>query len=232
MTGAGDAPSEREEIEMLLPWYAMGRLDAADRARVVDWLARDPGLARQLVLIEEERLATVQSVESLPVPSRLSATSVTARQMPPRAGLVGLSARLTGWFDDTLSQLSPAGLRWAAASALLLIAVQAASVGVLLRGAEPIARYETASGEAGQRPAGSFVLVHLVDGANVALLGQALREVGATIADGPTADGLYRVRLGPADLDAAKLQLTLDRMRARVDVFQLVLAEPARRPSP
>lgn len=232
MSGSSDAPSEREDIEMLLPWYAMGRLDAADRARVVDWLARDPALARQLALIEEERVATVQAAESLPVPARLSANSIASRPMPSRAGLAGLIERMTSWFDDALSQLSPAGLRWAAAGALMLIAVQGIGVGVLLRGAEPIARYETASGETGQRQAGTFAVVRLVDGAHVALLGQALRELGLTIAHGPTADGLYRIRLGPADLEAAKVQSLLAQMRARSDVFGLVLAEPARRPSP
>ncbi len=38
---------EREEIEILLPWYAAGTLNRRDTARVEDALANDAELARQ-----------------------------------------------------------------------------------------------------------------------------------------------------------------------------------------
>ena len=34
--------TERDEVELLLPWYESGRLDAADKARVEEFLANDP----------------------------------------------------------------------------------------------------------------------------------------------------------------------------------------------
>jgi len=60
---------EREEIEMLLPWYVTGKLDRTDAARVESYLARHPRLAAQLDLIRAERDETVLANEALGRPS-------------------------------------------------------------------------------------------------------------------------------------------------------------------
>ena len=75
---------EREEIEMLLPWYATGRLDRADRAKVESYLARHPQMSAQLDLIRAEREQTVLANEALGSPSadardRLMASLPAAR---------------------------------------------------------------------------------------------------------------------------------------------------------
>ena len=57
------------EIEMLLPWYATGTLNARDFRMVDEALARDPELARQYVVIRDEYAATVDLNERLGVPS-------------------------------------------------------------------------------------------------------------------------------------------------------------------
>ena len=62
---------EREEIEMLLPWYVTGKLDRTDAARVESYLARHPRLAAQLDLIRAERDETVLANEALGRPSAL-----------------------------------------------------------------------------------------------------------------------------------------------------------------
>ena len=59
------AAAEREEIEMLLPWYVSGRLDADDRARVERHLARDASLRLQLDLIGAERQEAIAANEAL-----------------------------------------------------------------------------------------------------------------------------------------------------------------------
>jgi hypothetical protein len=232
MTKTQDAPDERDEIEMLLPWYATGRLDEADRAKVATWLARDEALARQLAIIEEEQDATRLAAEAMPAPARMSVERVVARIPERRANPAGLHAAVTGWLDRALASLSPAGLRWAATAALLLVVVQAAGIGLLMRGGGSERGYETASGQAGRVATGLFVIVRIDDSVSVATLGSALAEIGATIEHGPTADGLYRLRIGPADLDEAVRKDKLDRLRARSEVFPLVLPEPARRSQP
>jgi anti-sigma factor RsiW len=78
------ADAEREEFEMLLPWYATGRLGPSDRARVEAYLAIHPEMARQIDLVRAERDETVAANEALGWPSaaateRLMAALPTAR---------------------------------------------------------------------------------------------------------------------------------------------------------
>jgi len=60
---------EPDEIEMLLPWHATGRLSARDSRRVTKALARDPELARQYAVIRDEYGGTVDFNELLGAPS-------------------------------------------------------------------------------------------------------------------------------------------------------------------
>src|SRR5664279_306798 len=60
---------EPGEIEMLLPWHAAGTLNARDARRVEEALARDPELAKQYAVIQEEYAETIHLNESLGAPS-------------------------------------------------------------------------------------------------------------------------------------------------------------------
>ena len=60
---------EPGEIEALLPWHAAGTLSARDSRRVEEALARDPALARQYAVIQEEFAETIHLNESLGAPS-------------------------------------------------------------------------------------------------------------------------------------------------------------------
>ena len=60
---------EPSEVEMLLPWYAAGTLNARDGRRVEEALASDPELARQYAVIREEYAETIDLNESLGAPS-------------------------------------------------------------------------------------------------------------------------------------------------------------------
>ena len=53
------------EIEALLPWHAAGTLGARDSRRVKEALARDPLLARQFAVVQEEYAETIALNESL-----------------------------------------------------------------------------------------------------------------------------------------------------------------------
>jgi hypothetical protein len=57
------------EIEMLLPWHAVGTLNARDRRRVEEALAREPALAKQYAVVREEYAETIDLNESLGAPS-------------------------------------------------------------------------------------------------------------------------------------------------------------------
>jgi anti-sigma factor RsiW len=57
------------EIEQLLPWYAVGALNARDTKSVEEALARDVRLAARFAEIEEEYAAIIDLNENLGAPS-------------------------------------------------------------------------------------------------------------------------------------------------------------------
>jgi hypothetical protein len=61
-----DAATQQREV---LTWHAAGRLSARDAQRLDEALARDPELARQYAVIQEEYGETVHLNESLGAPS-------------------------------------------------------------------------------------------------------------------------------------------------------------------
>jgi anti-sigma factor RsiW len=229
MSRTDDAPSERDEIEMLLPWYATGRLDAADTARVADWIARDPLLANHLKMIEEEHSQVVASAETVRMPAGMSQRTLSVIPGTARAG--GVIDRFSDWLDAAISSLSPSRLKWVAAAALLLIALQATSIGVLLQGYGNQGDYRTASGRSISAD-GTFVLVRISDVASVATLNSALKSLEATIVAGPTAEGFYRIRIGSTSTDETARTASIERMKARSEIFTLVLPEPRSRTAP
>src|ERR1700750_3267916 len=60
---------EPGDIELLLPWHAAGTLNARDVRRVEEALSRDPDLARQYAVIQEEYAETIGLNETLGAPS-------------------------------------------------------------------------------------------------------------------------------------------------------------------
>jgi hypothetical protein len=135
---------EPGEIELLLPWYAAGTLNARDSKRVADALARDPELGRQYAAIQQEYAETIALNETLGAPSMRAMQKLFAAidaepaqaASPPR----GLAASLLGFFDT----LSPRALAWSAGLGVLLVLAQAGIIAaVLLR--SPPATLQTAS---------------------------------------------------------------------------------------
>lgn len=221
MTSANETIPERDEIEMLLPWYATGKLDKADRARVEEWLAHEPAMMRQLGLIRAEQEQSIRSNEDIAFPRRLSVDSVMAH-----AGLAGTSrpGPLHAVLDavrDFFQMPTPGAVRWAAAAAAVVIVAQAAVIGVV--GTSPdTAGYQTASGE--QRPisAGTFALVRFADGAALKDVTAVLASLDMAITDGPRAGGFYRVRLAAANLDDAARAARMAELGKRSDLVLFV----------
>ncbi|MEM6498405.1 MAG: hypothetical protein AAF709_16980, partial [Pseudomonadota bacterium] len=69
MTDTMEKFTEREEIEMLLPWYESGTLDPADFERVERYLEAHPEMRTQLELVGDERFETTIANEMLGAPS-------------------------------------------------------------------------------------------------------------------------------------------------------------------
>lgn len=138
-------------IEALLPWHAAGTLNAQDRRMVEDALLRDPDLARQYAVIQEECAATIQLNESLGAPSPRALeklfAAIDAEPVPGRA--VAAS-----WFTGLFAALSPRTLAWSAVAAAAVLLVQAGIIGSLLLQPGPGAPFQTADNRPPPPPSG------------------------------------------------------------------------------
>ena len=215
------ADAEREEIEMLLPWYVTDRLDPSDRAKVEAYLATHPDVAHQLDLVREERHETVAGNEALGWPSaaateRLMATLPAAH--PGRGALRALKGglqQIAGLFTAPTS----GAVRWAAVAAAVLIAVQTVAIATLV--SERSAPYRTASGP--QAGDGIAVLVTFADDAKATAISELLAEFDARIVDGPKAGGVYKIRLRTDDRSQSAREALVRKLAERRDVIRAIL---------
>lgn len=227
MSTNGKMSKERDEIEMLLPWYESGTLDDADTRRVEAWLAQDPVLSERLALVREEREATVEANEAAGAPGpgaldRLMASIETREASPAGAQNTGL----WDWASRLFGAPVPAGLQWAAAAAVVIIVIQAGALGVLLSPGGPQgAGYETASRENVAPAEGTFALIRFSDQATASEIAGFLSDADMTIVDGPKPGGVWKVRLSQRTLTSAEKDDLLKKLRSNQNL--VTMAVPA-----
>ncbi len=222
MTEQAAADVEREEIEKLLPWYVTGRLDCVERARVENYLARNPDACAQLDLIRAEREQIVFANEALGSPSagafdRLIASLPTASP--------NLSQRATGGdplrrVADFFTVPTARGVRWAAcAAAAVIVVLSAAITGILV--VRHSGSYQTAIGQS--RDDGVSALIAFVDEARAPAIARLLVEFDASIVDGPKPGGVYKIRLRTVVRLQSEKDALLRRLAERRDIVRIVL---------
>lgn len=224
MSDSNPTLSDREEVEALLPWYAAGALDAADTRRVEAALAADPQLEASYRLALDELAAAVDDNQALGAPSPRAMdklfAAIDAEPRSARSLAHDLGARISALF----ASLSPRTLIWATAAAALVIAIQAGVIGSELArpGKAPV--YATASAPSVPAAPGTYAFVQFAPKATAAQIGETLKANGAAIVDGPTADGLYRLRLAKAALPPEQRNALAARLQ---DGKVIVFAAPA-----
>jgi hypothetical protein len=219
MSGIDEHLSEREEIEMLLPWYVTGRLDASDTARVEAYLAQHPDMLSQLAVIAEEQTVTVEDNEAIR-PRLASAESLVARTATRGSAIsswfTGIVERVKSLFDAP----TPGAVRWAAAAAAVIICLQAAALGTLLT--QDTGGYQTASrpGIAGEHA--PVALIAFTDRASIADIARILAENRLRIVDGPLPSGFFSVRFED-DATGEEQRRRIDAVLARKDLIRAVM---------
>lgn len=210
---------ERDEIEMLLPWYETGRLSAAEMRRVEAYLRLHPEMTARLALIREELAETIAGNEMLGMPNfaardRLMAQIAADAGAMPHAG-AGLKAWWTRWLPEGLSP----GLALAAAAAVLVILVQAAAlISLNLRDAGDDG-YRVASGKQAQSAeAGTLLLIRFAETASAGEIAALLQSVGGTIVDGPKPGGMFKLRVSPRILSNEERDMILAKLREKTDI--------------
>ena len=221
---------EPGEIEMLLPWHAAGTLNARDARRVDDALARDPELARQYAVIQEEYAETIHLNESLGAPSARAMQTLFAAidgepARNPSASL-NLSARISEFF----AKLSPRTLAWSASLGALALLLQAGVIGVVLVKNQN-AIFQTASLsmnepvtlDLGAAPP-PRALVRFAPDARVADVTALLDSYQASIVDGAKG-GMFRLQFGNKPMTKDEIASLMSRLQSEKIVNLAVAAE-------
>jgi anti-sigma factor RsiW len=209
--------SDREpgDIEAMLPWYATGKINAADKALIDKALASDPELARRLAIVREEVGAVADLNERLPGASPRALDKIMAGiAAEPREAPVLKRAQqgLLDWLGGTLQAFAPRTLALAACAAICVVALQTAMLGGIFGSPDGSARYGTASAPS-PVAVGSVVMVAFVPSATAADIMAFLKRFDASIVDGPRASGLFRIKVSNEKLNQAQLDAILAAMQ-------------------
>jgi len=200
--------NEPSEIELSLPWYGAGTLRRRDRQRVEEALRDDPDLARHVDLVREELAETIHLNETLGAPSAAAADRLMAAiEAETEAARKRVPGALAGWLTGFFASLSPRTLAVAASFVTLAIALQ----GVMI--ADIFTRPQNTPVLENEHHHGTFARIRFVRQANAAEITNFLQDNQATMVDGPTGGGLYRVRLGMKALAKEELHRIIARIR-------------------
>jgi hypothetical protein len=200
-----NATGEREAngIEELLPWHAAGTLGHGDRERVEAALARDPELARRYELVREELAQTIHLNETLGAPSPRAMAALFAKIDAEPARRPAASLNLAARVGEFFAALSPRTLVWSASAAALAILLQAGLIAGILLHEKRSSGYETAAAPSIMSDNGDYVLIRFQPQASAADVTKFLEINKLSIAAGPSAGGLYRVRIAETKLPQA-----------------------------
>ncbi len=194
------------EIEELLPWHAAGTLSRSDARRVEDALARDPELARRYALVRDELGETIVLNETLGAPSAHAMEKLFAKIDAEPARKAALSLNLGARVAEFFASFSPRTLAFAGCAAVLAILLQAGIIASLAIKETKTGGYETASAPTNPPVGeGAFTLIRFAPQATQDDVTKFLEANKFSMASGPMAGGLYKVRVSMTALPKADL---------------------------
>lgn len=200
-----------EDVELLLPWHAAGTLSRRDAARVEQALANDNELAARYEMVREELGEAIRLNETLGAPSARAMQQLFAKIDAEPVRKPKISFNLGAWLTDFVTGFQPRTLAYGAAAAALAIVLQAGILaGVFLKDGGP--GFTSASRTVNEE--GAFVAVRFNPQASAADVTKFLADNKATIVGGPTAGGMFKLRVSAKPLSEPELTAVVTRMTA------------------
>lgn len=192
-----------EALDRLLPWYVNGTLEGEELRQVESYLERSSHAREEVELLRAlRRQVKDEAIESSPGELGLQRLKRQIKQEGQQPG----ADRMTG---RTLSVAS--FWRPLAVAACLVVMIQA---GVMIGLGDFGGEVEVAGGGAGL--SAPVLQVTFAPDATEQEIRDVLQSAGASIADGPNALGVYRLRL--VDPDATTVDEALATLNASSDV--------------
>ena len=210
---------EPGEIEALLPWHAAGTLSARDTRRVEDALARDPALAKQYAVIQEEYAETIALNESLGAPSARAMQKLFAAIDAEPARKPSVSLNISARVAEFFASLSPRAVAYSAVLGALALLLQAGVIGAILakqqggtfQTASLSGPKETLTRTLGQET-GPQAFVRFTPDARVSDITAFLDANQATIINS-TAGGLFRLQFGDKPMSRQEIAGLMTRLQ-------------------
>jgi hypothetical protein len=195
----------QSEIEELLPWHAAGTLSRRDAQRVEQALANDPELARRYELVRDEFGETIHLNETLGAPSAHAMEKLFAKIDAEPVRKQAMSLNLGTRFAAFFASLSPRTLAYAGSAAAIAILLQAGIIATVVMKEKSAGGYQTASAPSTDPGVGAFTLIRFAPQATQDDVTKFLESNKFSIASGPMAGGLYKVRVSMTTLPKTDL---------------------------
>jgi len=180
-------------------------LSRRDAQRVEEALARDPELAHRYALVREELGGTIHLNESLGAPSARAMeklfAGIDAEPVRRQAAPLNFGTRIAEFF----ASLSPRTLAWSAGAAAVAILLQAGLLAGIMLNETKTSGYQTASAPTTDPGVGAFTLIRFAPQASSDDITRFLEANKLSIAAGPMAGGLYKVRVAVTGIPKAEL---------------------------
>src|ERR1700730_7820821 len=192
--------SEPSEIELLLPWYAAGTLDARESQQVERALAGDPELAARYEWVRAELEQETHVSEAAGAPSARDVKTLFAKIDALPAQKSRASFDLSARIAEFLAALSPRTFAWSAMAAALAIVLQAGFLAGFVLKEKSSGGYETASAPANAQSDGAYVLIRFKPQTTATDIANFLDSNKFSIVAGPSVGQLFRVRVAPNKL--------------------------------
>ena len=194
------------ELEELLPWHAAGTLSRKDAQRVEDALSKNPELARRYALVRDELGETIHLNETLGAPSARAMEKLFAKIDAEPVRRPAVSFNLVARLSEFVASFTPRTLAYASGAAVLAILLQAGFIAGVMIKENQTASYDTASAPTNPPVGeGAFTLIRFAPQATQDDVTKFLEANKFSIASGPIAGGLYRVRVGMTGMPKAEL---------------------------
>lgn len=198
-------PNRDEALDLLLPWYVNGTLGAEERRQVEAYLERSSHARDEVDLLRQlRRQVKDEKIENSPGElglQRLKREIKQDVQQQPGSG------------DGMAGRVVTVGSWWRplAVAACLAVVVQAGVMVGMNTGLIPTGNEVEVAGKSA-----AVLQVTFAPDATEQQIRDVLQTAGASIADGPTALGIYNLRL--VDAEITSVDEALAALRARGDI--------------
>ena len=162
--------------------------------------------------MREELAQTIYLNETLGAPSPRAMAALLAKIDAEPARRPAASLNPVARIGEFFAALSPRTLAWSASAATLAILLQAGLIAGILLNEKSSGGYETAAVPSSASDQGDYVLIRFQSQASAVDITKFLETNKLSIAAGPSAGGLYRVRIAGTKLpqaDAERMIKTL-----------------------